>query len=626
MGFDYALVHLKYTIPPAIALTWLFKPIGTLTDAYRIAWLVVIAVCSTCPWDSYLIRHRVWTYPPNAIVGPKLFQIPAEEVFFFFVQTYCTSLLYLLLSRPVFHPAHLPCPTAKEGPGSGNKRWLQHAVGAFIAAATSLAAYQVYVGKQGTYMGLIVVWVAPFIFLLWMLSGSFMLRLPSSSIILPVAASTLYLWVVDTLALKRGTWVIEKGTKLDVHLWPGLDIEEAVFFLLTNLLVVLGQVAFDHAIAILEACPETFPLVPSIPSPALLMRALFTDPASSEKARARIEAFQDAQNRLNKKSRSFFLASSFFRGRLRQDLISLYSFCRVADDLVDDAPTVEAASGSVGKLRKYLDLAFLAQKATGEKRSELNQGLQDLVKTFPPDTHSALLHLPWDRLPQTPLYELLDGFDSDIAFSQQASKTGGTTGLRAWPISDARDLETYASRVAATVAELSIVLVFFHATAARGGSRDSSLQCTRDVLQAGRKMGLALQYVNIARDIIVDAHINRVYIPTTWLEETGMTPEQVIAFAEGTGSHTLESKVAIDSLRQRLLDEADRNYRESRDSIRELPKQGRAPIRVAVESYMEIGRTLRNSRQVSYRIKSDGRATVPRLRRLSVAWRALSEG
>lgn len=33
--------------------------------------------------------------------------------------------------------------------------------------------------------------------------------------------------MVDTLALKRGTWVIVVGTKLGINLWDGLDIEYA---------------------------------------------------------------------------------------------------------------------------------------------------------------------------------------------------------------------------------------------------------------------------------------------------------------------------------------------------------------------------------------------------------------
>lgn len=42
---------------------------------------------------------------------------------------------------------------------------------------------------------------------------------------MPIALPTLYLWLVDTLALKRGTWVISNGTKSGRHLWDGLEIE-----------------------------------------------------------------------------------------------------------------------------------------------------------------------------------------------------------------------------------------------------------------------------------------------------------------------------------------------------------------------------------------------------------------
>ena len=51
------------------------------------------------------------------------------------------------------------------------------------------------------------------------------MELPLSNTLVPVALPTLYLWIVDTLALKRGTWVIESGTKLGWHLWDGLEME-----------------------------------------------------------------------------------------------------------------------------------------------------------------------------------------------------------------------------------------------------------------------------------------------------------------------------------------------------------------------------------------------------------------
>jgi len=43
MGLDYALVHLQYTIPPAIILTLLYKPLFSRLDVYRICFLVIVS-------------------------------------------------------------------------------------------------------------------------------------------------------------------------------------------------------------------------------------------------------------------------------------------------------------------------------------------------------------------------------------------------------------------------------------------------------------------------------------------------------------------------------------------------------------------------------------------------------
>jgi lycopene cyclase domain-containing protein len=57
------------------------------------------------------------------------------------------------------------------------------------------------------------------------LAYQFLIKLPWPNTLLPIALPTVYLWIVDTFALKRGTWVIEEGTKLGLYLWPGLEIE-----------------------------------------------------------------------------------------------------------------------------------------------------------------------------------------------------------------------------------------------------------------------------------------------------------------------------------------------------------------------------------------------------------------
>jgi 15-cis-phytoene synthase/lycopene beta-cyclase len=390
---------------------------------------------------------------------------------------------------------------------------------------------------------------------------------------------------VDTLALRRGTWVISPGTKYGIHLWDGLEIEEALFFLVTNTLIVFGQLAFDNALAVLYTFPALFPKPPSMPTPVDLMCALWISPYRYDAAR--LAGLQEAVERLKRKSRSFYLASSTFPGPLRSDLLLLYSFCRVADDLVDNAATAEEAKEWISKLHQYLDLAYSDSKS--------GSAAEDLVRRqFPPDTRSALLQLPVHKLPRQPLQDLLHGFEMDLAFNHSS------------PIKSESDLRLYSERVAGTVAQMCIELIF------RLYPSNMTPGEERKVVDAGNRMGIALQYVNIARDITVDAHIGRVYLPVDWLQEAGLTYDEAL-------NNSKDAR--MESLRTRLLDGAFSIYDGARGAIERLPVEARGPIRVAVESYMEIGRTLR---QEGYTVKA-GRATVPKWRRILVAWRTLNK-
>ncbi|THV66148.1 Lycopene beta-cyclase, partial [Aureobasidium pullulans] len=500
--------------------------------------------------------------------------------------TYNTSLLYLLLSKPVFHPAYLP--SQKHHATQWN---LGHAVLAFLVTG---GGFLVWRGNEGTYLGLILAWAGPFALLLWSLSSQFLLSLPLSSTVAPIAIPTVYLWVVDTLALRRGTWTIESGTKFGVHLWEGLEIEEAVFFLATNILIVFGLVAFDHALAILLTFPSLFPQVPELPSPFMLIDALLTEVSKYDEER--VTGIQQAVQRLKKKSRSFYLASSTFSGRLRTDLILL-----VADDLVDNASSEAEARKWIAKLTHYLDKAYASKEARIVSKEP---GVHAYItENFPESAQPALRLLPIHLLSFGPLYELLEGFKTDLEFLEEQSNKA----LETFPIEEEHDLEVYAARVAGTVAELCLELVFFHShTATTPAERDH-------LVRAGGRMGIALQYVNIARDIATDAAIDRVYLPTSWLKSQGLVPHAIIENPDRRG---------IEKLRIRLLDKAFGVYREAIGAISQLPVDARAPMRVAVESYMEIGRVLSEK---GYKVK-EGKATVPKLRRLKVAWQALNAG
>ena len=396
---------------------------------------------------------------------------------------------------------------------------------------------------------------------------------------------TLYLWGVDTLALRRGTWVISTGTKYGVHVWDGLEVEEALFFFITNTLIVFGQLAFDNALAVLNTFPKLFPNPPLLPSPAVLMRALLT-PCSKYDS-ARLNGLREAVHRLKRKSRSFYLASATFPGLLRTDLLLLYSFCRVADDLVDNASTAQEAEGWIAKLHTFLDYVY------NDAKSSLSVS-EHVGSHFPADTQSALLQLPASKLSPQPLRELLRGFEMDLAFNVSP------------PIATEEDLRLYSERVAGTVAQMCIQLIF------RLYPSNLTTEEQRKIVAAGNRMGIALQYINIARDIRVDAQIGRVYLPLKWLSEVGLTYDAVLQDP---------NEARIENLRMRLLDDAFSLHAKAKGAIDRLPAEASGPIRVAVESYMEIGRTLR---QDGYVVKA-GRATVPRWRRVAVAWWTLNK-
>ncbi len=466
--------------------------------------------------------------------------------------------------------------------------------------------------SKGTYLALICVWAGPVIFALWCLAYQPLLTLPRSKTWLPIILPTAYLWVVDTIALLRGTWTIESGTKIGVQVWPGLEIEEALFFLVTNTLVVFGLTAFETALAVVEAFPDKVPVVPTLPSPSLLMQASFLSPAEYDTAR--INGIREALKNLSAKSRSFHLASSIFSGRLRLDLILLYAFCRVGDDLVDNATSAEEAERWISNLAIFLETSYSADRS--------KEKIDEALAPFPPASRAILALLPTQALPSQPLFSLLAGFTSDVEFSRLGGKTLNGESA-SFPIKTASDLEVYASRVASTVAELCLHLVYYHEPGSKTFQNSFSAMVIRDrCLKNGARMGVALQYTNIARDVFVDAGDGRCYLPTDWLREQGTTPEQVV--------ETRGKADGVAETRKRLLDNAFAIYKDSRGSIEDLPQYARAGIRVAVESYMEIGRVLVEKMAAGGPLEEfsgsgrRNRASVPRPRRLLVGWGALT--
>jgi 15-cis-phytoene synthase / lycopene beta-cyclase len=432
--------------------------------------------------------------------------------------------------------------------------------------------------------------------MLWTFAYQLIIRLPWAKTWLPVWLPTLYLWFVDTLALRNGTWAIASGTKLGICIWPHLEIEEAVFFLITNMLVVWGSCAFDTAITIIDAFPDTFSAPNGPPLPGLMIKSLLLPSHAYDTDR--LDGIRIALTVLAKKSRSFYLASGVFAGRLRLDLVLLYSFCRVADDLIDDAPDAQEATRWIQNFTDFLDASY----ATKPNPEELTA----TISKFPAEAQKILRLLPVEKLPSRPFYSLLEGFKIDLDFLKPTCQTNP-------PIKSEADLKRYASCVASTIGELCLSLVYYHDRSTARVDSDVRQRC----IEAGTRMGRALQYVNIVRDVTNDARVGRCYVPEEWFQDS-----------KSKWPHSDDDHRLLDA-RQRILNTAFDIYRENRDAIEDLPEYARDGIRVAVESYMEIGRVLREHLQAGQSLDfagggKKGRASVPRLRRIWVGWKSMA--
>ncbi|RAL12652.1 terpenoid synthase [Aspergillus homomorphus CBS 101889] len=567
MGTQYMLFHCVYTIPVAAVLAVFYYPFFTARDICKIVFLNILAVTATIPWASYLIRHHIWTYPPDATINRTLFDIPAEEIAFFVLQTCITSLVYCICTKPLVQPMYLQ---------SDPLRWVRN-LGGIVLLALLLSGAACFVsGGRTTYMGLILLWALPVILVQWTLVYPFIVSLPWRATAIPILLPTVYFWLADRSAMAAGFWSIVPETQLNM-----------VFFLITNVMIVFGLVGFDYAFALADyehLCTGAGPT--SRGSVRTALRALVQ---RTQIQTTVIAELQDAVARLHAKSQSMFVGSALFQGALRIDLIYLYSFCHMIDDLIDEARDEREARHWIAVCRMMLDA-----RTTKQEKSSANGVAHDFKRHL---LQRAVNALPVSRMSAQPLYDLLKGFEMDLAFSDQRRP--------AFPIATEADLDRYAAYVASTVAQLVLDLIHHYHNRAHRYDHE-------DMARADRVIGQALQFINIARDIHRDAAIGRVYIPTEWLEPAGLTPANLLHNPTSPAAYQLQTK---------LLDKADVHYLAARDAIERLPPGVREPVRTTVESYVEIGRYLRERH--GHTLATEKKMRLPLRRRLKVAWLAM---
>lgn len=241
-------------------------------------------------------------------------------------------------------------------------------------------------------------------------------------------------------------------------------------------------------------------------------------------------------------SKSFAAATRLMPSGTRDDVARLYAWCRHCDDVVDGqsgghgAQAVEDPAGKLDQLRHQTERA-LQGRPTG---LPVFDGFGEVARA-----HGITPALANDHLA---------GFAQDVA---------GAT----YPTLDA--LAFYCYGVAGSVGVMMALVM--------GVRPDDG-----DTLDRACDLGLAFQMTNIARDVIADAEVARVYLPADWLAAEGIaaTPEAVRAPHNADGVYRATS---------RLIDAAEPYYRSAAVGVGRLPFRAAWAVAAAKEIYRAIG-------------------------------------
>ena len=247
-----------------------------------------------------------------------------------------------------------------------------------------------------------------------------------------------------------------------------------------------------------------------------------------------------ADQAIKRGSQSFAAASRLFDESMRRDVAKLYAWCRHCDDVVDGQELGHGMTEPPSPIAERLEkLDVETRRAVSGEAVEHPAFvcLQEVIQK-----HGLPTRLPLDHL---------HGFRMDAEGRRFETVT---------------DLLEYCYGVAGVVGIMMAHIM---------GARQTA------TLHRACDLGLAFQLTNIARDVIDDAGVGRVYLPLDWLRDAGIAPDQLALPVH---------REAVAKLADRLVESAEPYYASARMGIAALPFRAACAVDAARGVYRAIGR------------------------------------
>ncbi len=179
-----------------------------------------------------------------------------------------------------------------------------------------------------------------------------------------------------------------------------------------------------------------------------------------------IEAYERCREIARTEARNFYYGFVFLPAPRRSGIYACYAFSRRCDDSVDGDEPVEFKLQALDRRREELDLCYAGRPPADDA---VLIALADAVRRF--------------GIPRQHLDDLLEGVEWDLTVNRY---------------DDFAALKGYCDRVAGAVGLVSLHVFGFDDPAAPEHAND---------------LGVALQLVNIMRDVGEDAALGRIYLP-----------------------------------------------------------------------------------------------------------------